>query len=104
VSGSIERKSRTAGLSSSTVSSTVVDSAENRTTVPTTSMAASASVAVSVVSGEVLGGVDAMTGVVVDVEGVSWKEGGAAGDDVLTTDPLPHAASVSIVIAAIGMA
>jgi hypothetical protein len=57
-----------------------------------------------VVSGAVLGGVDAMTGVVVDVEGVSWKEGGAAGDDVLTTDPLPHAASVSIVIAAIGMA
>jgi hypothetical protein len=36
LSGSIERKSRTAGLSSPIVTTTDVDRAENRTTVPTT--------------------------------------------------------------------
>jgi hypothetical protein len=36
VNGSIERKSRTAGFSSSIVTSTAVDPAENLTTVPTT--------------------------------------------------------------------
>jgi hypothetical protein len=52
----------------------------------------------------VLVGVDALTVVVVDVGGVSGMVEVPAGANVLSTDPPPHAARVSIAIAAIGMA
>ena len=77
----------TAGLSSSIVSSTAVDPPENRKTVPTTSVAA------SVVSGTDPGGVEDVTGVVVDVGDASELREFPTVDGVVSAEAPPQANS-----------
>jgi hypothetical protein len=96
VSGSVERKSRTAGLSSSIANSTTVDPAEKRTTVPMTSSPASPD------PGDVAGGMDGVPGALADADSTSGLDERLTADDAPSPAPPPQATSENIVAAAIG--